>query len=52
MNGNADQESTEEHGIDFYRNRISALRADIPWKPLSTDAHGRCIHPGQPPAAR
>ncbi|WP_051453124.1 type VI secretion system Vgr family protein [Dechloromonas agitata] len=44
-NGNADQESTEEHGIDFYRNRISALRADIPWKPLSTDAHGRCIHP-------
>lgn len=45
VNGNADQESTEEHGIDFYRNRISALRADIPWKPLSTDAHGRCIHP-------
>ena len=44
-NGNADQESAEEHGVDFYRNRITALRADIPWKPLSTDAHGRCIHP-------
>ncbi|MFN4325966.1 MAG: type VI secretion system Vgr family protein [Azonexus sp.] len=43
--GNARQESGEEHAVDFYRNRITALRAHIPWRPLSSDAHGRWIHP-------
>ena len=31
--------------IDFYRNRITGIRASIPWKPLMSDAHGRNIHP-------
>lgn len=31
--------------VDLYRNQITAIRASIPWRPLSTDAHGRNIHP-------
>ena len=30
---------------DFYRNRITAIRAAIPWRPLMADAHGRNVHP-------
>lgn len=30
---------------DFYRNRITAIRASIPWRPQMGDAHGRLLLP-------
>lgn len=29
----------------LYRNRFTALRADIPWRPMTSDARGALLHP-------
>lgn len=31
--------------VEHYRNRLRAIRAHIPWRPLMTDGHGQRIHP-------
>jgi type VI secretion system secreted protein VgrG len=34
-----------DDSVDYYRNRLIAIRAALPWRPLMTDTHGRHIHP-------
>jgi type VI secretion system secreted protein VgrG len=36
---------SQAQGTDFYRNQITAIRANTPWRPAMTDAHGRHINP-------
>lgn len=31
--------------VPLYQNRFTALRADIPWRPLTIDARGALLHP-------
>jgi len=31
--------------VDYYRNRLTAQRVAIPWRPLFLNTHGRHIHP-------
>src|SRR5574343_1303345 len=45
VNGEASQGQGAEQSVDLYRNRITTIRASIPWRPLSADSHGRNIHP-------
>ncbi len=40
-----DAEPGGERHADLYRNRLTAIRFSIPWKPLMTDGHGRNVHP-------
>jgi type VI secretion system VgrG family protein len=35
----------EKQDEPLYTNRFTALRADIPWRPLTTDSHGALMHP-------
>lgn len=41
----ADRAEDSRPAVDHYRNKITAIRASIPWKPLMADSHGRHIHP-------
>ncbi|WP_334223831.1 type VI secretion system Vgr family protein [Thiosocius teredinicola] len=34
-----------ETSPDLYRNRLTAVRVNVPWRPLDIDGHGRFIHP-------
>jgi type VI secretion system VgrG family protein len=34
-----------EHEAALYSNRFTALRADIPWRPLAVDRRGALLHP-------
>ena len=45
INGEQGQGQGGEQSVDLYRNQITAIRASIPWRPLSSDSHGRNIHP-------
>lgn len=45
VNGESSQGQSGEQSVDLYRNQITAIRASIPWRPLSSDSHGRNIHP-------
>uniref|UniRef100_Q47E23 Rhs element Vgr protein n=1 Tax=Dechloromonas aromatica (strain RCB) TaxID=159087 RepID=Q47E23_DECAR len=45
VNGEQGREQGSEQSVDLYRNQITAIRASIPWRPLSSDSHGRNIHP-------
>jgi type VI secretion system secreted protein VgrG len=35
----------EKQDEPLYTNRFTALRADIPWRPLATDGRGALLHP-------
>ncbi|TCS33312.1 Rhs element Vgr protein [Paucimonas lemoignei] len=41
--GQAKQASKND--VPLYHNRFTVLRADIPWRPLTTDARGALLHP-------
>ncbi|RJG00511.1 type VI secretion system Vgr family protein [Noviherbaspirillum sedimenti] len=43
LNGQASRGA--EDAEPLYRNRFTALRADIPWRPLTVDARGALLHP-------
>ncbi|WP_226451751.1 type VI secretion system Vgr family protein [Ferribacterium limneticum] len=45
INGEQGREQGGEQSVDLYRNHLTAIRASIPWRPLSADSHGRNIHP-------
>lgn len=35
----------EGQTVELYRNQIQAIPANMPWRPLMADAHGRRLHP-------
>lgn len=37
--------ATKEHDEPLYGNNFTALRADIPWRPLNEDRRGALLHP-------
>ena len=39
------REPAEEQDEPLYSNRFTALRADIPWRPLREDGRGALLHP-------
>jgi type VI secretion system secreted protein VgrG len=41
----ADDNSAGPADEPLYHNRFTALRADIPWRPLTEDGHGALLHP-------
>src|SRR5574343_1230016 len=45
VNGEQGREQKKKKSVDLYRNHLTAIRASIPWRPLSADSHGRNIHP-------
>lgn len=42
---NTMRQPAQEQDEPLYSNRFSALRADIPWRPLTEDGHGALLHP-------
>ena len=46
-----DSEPGGKPGVDLYRNQITAIRAGIPWRPLSSDSHGRTSTRARPSTA-